>query len=324
MKPFLSLIIPVYKAEEFIEACLDSVFSQLPHGVEVILVNDGTPDGSMEIVRRTFSQWIAGGRLLVLEQSNKGPGAARNTGIRRSRGDFIAFLDSDDVLLDGYFKEILDPTRSAEADIIEFGFKRFLDEAHIAKEPYRPLYNFHGLQKLSNVREEVFAVGLWFPSTRIYRREIFERFSFPEGTHYEDLMLLSSIYKLNLEIYFIDRPLLGYRYNPASITSNHTVKQFHEIYGFYKSISHENGCEATKILKLKVARSIVFFSSEMKILGFQLDELVRDISRLRLSPDARSKLSRADKIFLRAPRIYSALDALRVPAKKLLFRAGAL
>lgn len=105
IKPCISLIIPVYKAEEFIEACLNSVFSQLSDGVEVILVDDGTPDSSIEIVRRTFPQWIAGGQLVLLEQSNMGLGAARNTGIRESRGDYIAFLDSDDVLLnDGYVR----------------------------------------------------------------------------------------------------------------------------------------------------------------------------------------------------------------------------
>jgi len=323
MRFTLSLIIPVFRSEDFIDACLRSVFSQFPGEVEVILVNDGTPDASIEIVKREFPDWLVSGQLILLEQSNMGPGAARNTGIRKSRGDFIAFLDSDDVLLGGYFKEIFNLLNTEKVDIIEFGYKRFVDELAIPQAQYRPLYNFNGLQKLSDVREDVFAAGVWFPSTRVYRRDIFDRFLFPEGTHYEDLMLLSSIYKLDLDIYFMNKPLLGYRYNPASITSNHTVKQFHEIYGFYKSI-HGNGVsEATKILKLKVARSIVFFFSEMKIPGFPVSELIRDIGKLSLTAETRSKLRRADRIFLQYPRLYVALDALRVPVKKMLLKATA-
>lgn len=323
MKYLLSLIIPVFKAEDFIEACLVSVFSQLPDEVEVILINDGTPDNSIEIVRREFPERIDSGQLVLLEQSNLGPDAARNAGTRKSQGQFIAFLDSDDVLLDGYFKEIFNLLNTEELDIIEFGYTRFVDELAISKAPYRPLYSFNGLQKLCDLREDVFAVGVWFPSTRIYRSEIFQRFSFPENTHYENWMLLSSIYMLDLDIYFMNKPLLGYRYNPASITSNHTLKQFHEIYGFYKSISGNAVSESTKILKLKVARSIVFFFSEMKIPSFSLKELILDMSKLRLSPETRAKLRRADRIFLHYPSLYVALDALCVSVKKMLLKAEA-
>jgi glycosyltransferase involved in cell wall biosynthesis len=78
-KILLSLIIPVYNVEKYIEACLDSVFRQIPaEGVEIILVDDGSPDGSMDIVRSSYARWIDDGTLIALEQPNKGPGSARN------------------------------------------------------------------------------------------------------------------------------------------------------------------------------------------------------------------------------------------------------
>lgn len=321
MKPALSLIVPVYKAELFIASCLNSVFSQMPDGVEVILVNDGTPDRSMDIVRREFFKWIDRGQLVLIEQANMGPGAARNAGLLKSRSKFIAFLDSDDVLLDGYFTEVLAHVEIGKADIIEFGFKRFWNESQIGTARYDPLYSFSGLKNLSEVRESVFAAGRWFPSTRVYRREIFDHFRFPEGTHYEDLILISEIYLQDFLVEFVDKPLLGYRYNPASITSNHTVKNFREISKFYKSIPTQ-ASESEKILKLKVARSLVFFGNEMKLPDFDVSEIVRTVRKLELKPTTRSRLGSADRMFLELPGLYATLDAFRVPAKKLLARMG--
>lgn len=315
---FLSLIIPVYRAENFIEACLNSVFRQIPDGVEVILVDDGTPDSSMNIVRRQFGQWIRSGQLILLEQSNMGPGAARNTGIRQSRGDYIAFLDSDDVFLDGYFEEVIDHLKSDIADIVEFGFKRFSSLENLSDEIYKPLYRFEGLQKLIDVREQVFSAGCWYPSTRVYRRSIIASHLFPEGTHYEDLMTIPFIYLQDLMVSFIDKPLLGYRYNPESITSRHTEKQLNEKYAFYKSIPLTTDCDSTKILKLKIARGMVFFYSELNAPGFPIGELVQEIREMRLQPKARKQLCLADQIFFLFPAVYTCFDRVRVPTKKLL------
>lgn len=318
MKPLISLIIPVYKAEDFIEACLQSVFKQIPDGVEVILVDDGTPDKSMSVVTAEFDQRIKNGQLILLKQSNMGPGAARNTGVRQSRGDYIAFLDSDDVLLDGYFDEVVEHLKNANADVIEFGFKRFSDDANISSVIYSPLYNLSGPHKLTSVRERVFSVGCWYPSTRIYRKSVIQDHPFPEGTHYEDLMTIPFIYLQDLTVFFIDKPLLGYRYNPHSITSTHTAKQLDEKYAFYKSIPLNTDCDPKKILKLKTARGMIYFYSELSTPGFPIDELIDEIKAMRLSPNARKQLRLADRLFFYFPASYVRMDKVRVPAKKLL------
>jgi glycosyltransferase involved in cell wall biosynthesis len=320
MPILLSLVIPVYKAERFIEACLHSVFTQIPIGVEVILVDDGTPDESIGIVKDLFSERIECGQLILLEQINMGPGAARNTGLRKSRGDYIAFLDSDDVLMPGYFDAVACHLRSGIADIVEFGFKRFNDQANISNEIYHPLYNFEGLQQLTDVRDRVFSAGCWYPSTRIYRRWILEKHIFPEGTHYEDLMMIPFIYLEDLKVFFIDKPLLGYRFNQDSITSRHNEKQLGQLYSFYKSIPLDTECVATKILKLKTARGIVFFQSELKVPGFPLEELVAEIRSMRLTLMTLRQLRMADRLFFHFPALYAHVDKFRVPAKRLLAR----
>lgn len=315
MKPILSLIIPVYNVEKYIEACLGSVFSQLPKNVEVLLVDDGSPDDSMKIVRDKFSHWISSGQMTLLEQSNMGPGAARNTGLRRARGAFIAFLDSDDVILEGYFLELFECLQLDAVDVVEFGFKRFRTLSNITEAPYRSLYKFKGMKDLADVREEVFAACCWYPFTRVYRSERIKNCPFPEGTHYEDLMTIPLIYLQDLTVFFIDKPLLGYRYNPSSITSLHTARQLNEKFGFYKSIPLDSSCNASKILKITTARGIVFFYSELNAPSFPIDEMIGEIGRIRLSSRARRKLQAPDRFFYLFPNLYTFLDRFRVPLK---------
>ncbi|MCC7193638.1 MAG: glycosyltransferase family 2 protein [Phycisphaeraceae bacterium] len=89
--PFFSVIIPTYNREKLISATIDSIFAQSFHDFEVIVVDDGSTDRTLEVIGRY------GDRVKVLRQQNGGPGAARNTGIKNARGEYVAFLDSDDL-----------------------------------------------------------------------------------------------------------------------------------------------------------------------------------------------------------------------------------
>lgn len=95
--PFISVIIPVYKAEPYLEACLDSVLAQDYPSLELLLVDDGSPDGCPAICDRYAGLYP---NIRVLHQENRGPGPARNAGIAAAQGDYLLFLDADD-LLDG-------------------------------------------------------------------------------------------------------------------------------------------------------------------------------------------------------------------------------
>lgn len=105
----LSVIIPIYKVENYIIECLESVCCQLVEGVEVILVNDGTPDNSMLMARQYISEQYAHlkEQFIFIDQANQGQSVARNNGIMSARGDFIAFIDSDDFVAKNYIQVIL-------------------------------------------------------------------------------------------------------------------------------------------------------------------------------------------------------------------------
>ena len=95
--PYISVIVPLYNKEDSIESTINSVLNQSYNNCELIIVNDGSSDRSVEIVRG-----INDNRIVLIEQNNGGPSKARNTGVTNSHGSWILFLDADDELMPGY------------------------------------------------------------------------------------------------------------------------------------------------------------------------------------------------------------------------------
>ncbi len=311
MSVLLSLIIPVYKVEAFVHECLDSVFRQMPEGVEVLVIDDGSPDGSMEIIRRGFQPWIDSGVLVLLAQANAGPGAARNLGLAKARGRYIGFLDSDDVLLDGYFEELIGRLGLGLADIIEFGFKRFRSTTELASEPQRRLYRFSGLKKLANVREKVFAQTRWYPSLRVFRRELLAGFQFPVAVHYEDTISMPSVFLGDWYIQYLDKALLGYRERPGSITSSHTRADMDTLYNFYRTIANDAD-PALRVMKIGLARTLSYFYKELSADDFPMATVIAEIKAIHLPRSARKALAWADYLFYHSPNLYLMLNSIRL------------
>ena len=111
----ISFIVPVYNGERFLRACVDSVLNQSERDIEVILINDGSTDGSAHILLE-YAQKDA--RVRVIEQENRGVSAARNRGIEAARGEYLWFFDGDDVLRAGAAEAMLQRARETEADLV--------------------------------------------------------------------------------------------------------------------------------------------------------------------------------------------------------------
>ena len=127
----LSIIIPVYNAEKYLEKCLLSIQNQLLQNFEVIMVNDGSLDNS-EIICRNFAKKDKRFRLLTIE--NSGPAHARNVGIAAARGEFIGFVDSDDFIEPEMYESLMQYAQSFPVDMV-IGGLRYIDEnGQIIKE----------------------------------------------------------------------------------------------------------------------------------------------------------------------------------------------
>ena len=207
----ISVVVPVYNVETYLVECLDSIQNQTYTDFEVILVNDGSTDGSQAICERYCKE---NRRFHLLNQENQGLSAARNTGVAASRGEFIVFVDSDDMILANYLETLMHYMRE-DVDIVESQFT-VSNEEFLAKSFKEPSILFEG-----NSQE---AVKI-FPKhvlnvnavTKLYRRSIVEAVPYIDGVIFEDVYCGIGMLKYIRKIIKIDYKGYYYRQHQASI-----------------------------------------------------------------------------------------------------------
>lgn len=183
-KPNISVIVPVYNVEKYLNGCLDSLVNQSAEGIEIIAVNDGSTDDSPNILAEYENKYH---NIRVFHQKNAGLSAARNSGIEYSSGRFLGFLDSDDFADHEAYKTLLNVAENKNADIVKSSILIFKDRTtSIIDLRQRPELNilsdtpYASLQKF--FRGDMNKV-VW---DGIYRRELFSDLKFPVGRKYED------------------------------------------------------------------------------------------------------------------------------------------
>ncbi|MDO5152014.1 MAG: glycosyltransferase [Eubacteriales bacterium] len=178
--PLISVIVPVYGVEKYLDKCLGSITGQTYRNLEIILIDDGSPDGSGVIC----DAWAAkDSRIKVIHKENGGAGAARNAGLDIARGERIAFVDSDDYIAPDMYRhlsELLD----GGADIAECGFISVSgDQAEFGRESsFVTVYTSQDAMR-EHIRDTVFRQLIW---NKLYRREVIKGIRFPEGTKIDD------------------------------------------------------------------------------------------------------------------------------------------
>lgn len=222
--PKVSVVVPVYRAEAYLEACVASVLEQDYKNLEIILVDDGSPDGCPALCDRYAGEYE---RIRAVHQENQGPGAARNTGLREARGEFVIFLDSDD-LLGGpeTIRKLVDAARGERADIAAGNYRRFqgasfgpVNRHHLRGGEYVKTADFH----LRGFLTEGHLISDW---GKIYRREFLLRHDLWCGTqlHMEDKLRNMMCCVCEPKYTFIDDCVYLYRIAGNSITRQHREK----------------------------------------------------------------------------------------------------
>lgn len=174
----VSIVIPIYNVEQYLRRCLDSVQNQSYTNFEAIMVDDGSTDGSALIAEEYLKK---DNRFVLIHQDNAGQGAARNTGIMHSTGDYLAFLDSDD-WLDSRFLELMLTTADKNlADIVICGVKRVFEDGSEKDNPISNKTSYIVKDKTTFLETASYAV--W---DKLYRSELFENIQFPIHMKYED------------------------------------------------------------------------------------------------------------------------------------------
>ncbi len=304
--PLLTVIIPNYNTEKFVELALKSAANEFRELLEIIVVDDGSTDNSLRVINQFIQQDTSGAEIRLISQDNKGPGNARNKALSLARGIYLGFLDSDDLYLPGIASSTVPLMKQKDLDIIEYHFKR-INLSGDAMKAHKRFYNYIGKYSLPELLPNIFARTAWYPSIRFFKREIWQGISFPEGVYYEDPMTIYQIYRRSKSIYFLKQVFLAYRLRQGSITTTFTKKKYIDLYNFFSSIAVVDLPMA--ILKIRIGRTLIRFSNLLVVQKNTLNDIRKSILKLRfIYLNSIFVLSKADMIFFLCPNIYCFLD----------------
>lgn len=127
----VSIIIPVYKVEKYLSKCIESIFKQTYFDLELILVDDGSPDKCPEICDTYASK---DERVVVIHQKNAGVSAARNAGLEKAKGEYIGFVDPDDWIAPEMYKKMISELESSESDLAICGYEYYDEDYHVDEQ----------------------------------------------------------------------------------------------------------------------------------------------------------------------------------------------
>lgn len=244
-KGLVSVIIPVYNVEEYLEECIESVLAQTYPYFEIILVNDGSNDRSGSICDDYV---LKDNRISVIHQENRGLSEARNVGAKKAAGKYIYFLDSDDWILPETFEKLVEKIDYTEADFVFFDAKSFEDgnpekeikQNYLRHTEYMTDCGYNLLKELQENGEYHSAVTLLF-----IRKSFYENLNlnFVKGILYEDMIFTYETFCRGKKVSYINKPFYQRRYRSGSImTSKKTIRNFRsakEVYEHVRNISEE-------------------------------------------------------------------------------------
>lgn len=249
--PLISVVIAVYNSERYIQECIKSIASQIKDDCEVVLVDDGSTDQSIFLARKAVSEYSeVACKFKIHVQRNKGVAEARNVGVTLSSGRYIAFLDSDDIALDGYFEKILDEIdKSPESEIISFNAVLFSDGCFSKGD--KVLRTHTSKAAVDRTALDPFLCGQWHICLRVFRRELLEKNKFTPNIRYEDMNLVPQLYLESNATRQSISPIIGYRMHDSNITATPCESDIQNL----KKMATDYACRAEQPEGILVAIS---------------------------------------------------------------------
>lgn len=236
MSPLISVIIPIYNVEKYLARCLDSVVNQTYPNLEIILVNDGTPDGSVAIAEAYQEK---DKRIKLIHQENAGLSEARNTGIAAATGDYIAFLDSDDWLeLDAY-EYLLQLLVAHDADISIGGIRRteIVVSETTSENQVELLTQKEYAKRYFKIGSQEIHYYVW---NKLYRRDVVIGVKQPKGLYAEDVPS-TFMYILNTSKAVIsDKVIYNYFVNLDGLSAKFSKRHFDVLKGWDMVVAKAN------------------------------------------------------------------------------------
>ena len=240
----LSVIVPVYSVEKYLEECVDSLLNQTIKDLEIFLVDDGSTDRSGEIADRYAGDFPD--RVRTLHLNNGGQGRARNAALPMARGDYIGFVDSDDWIERDMYEKLLDRAEQTGADVVVCDF---LEHYADGREQTLPAcFQDHPLSAAGS------------SCNKIFRRSLIGDLRFPEGLWYEDFYFSAVMLLRSKRTEFIPEPLYVYRRGQESTMHNNNARKNLDMLKIMELIEREIGEDAREDFDFLVINHVVLDS----------------------------------------------------------------
>lgn len=311
MNELISVIIPVYNVELYMERCLNSIIAQSYSNLEIILVDDGSTDKSGEICEKYA---LSDNRIKVLHIKNSGRGEARNTGLLEAKGEYIGFVDSDDWVERDLYQCLLDSIEEAKADISICGYYECLDDKKDEKMLYENNFVCSGKEALhytmSNIAGKYwFNIAIW---NKLYRKDLIKKIKF-RGREYEDIMYNAEVLFSAGNVAYVNKCLYNYRLSrKGSIITEGFQRKTLEVEMKFKEeranfFKNNNEKELARVAESVVIHDKLLYYAFMRLSNEDYSEYVRkyadDLKRARFIADVKTNL--ALLMFKCSPRLWT-------------------
>lgn len=238
-QPLVSIIVPIYRVEQYLRQCVDSIVNQTYTNLEIILVDDGSPDNCPQICNEYAAK---DRRIVVIHKDNGGLSDARNAGLDICKGEYILFVDSDDIIDLNAIKSMIDFSDDysiiiTKEDIFIGDDSRYISKKTICSPNQYVRRSGDDLLQDLCVDGPIYLRSVW---GKLFKRSLFQDIRFPKGKLYEDMYVNYLLYFKALNAVIINAPLYFYRQRSGSITNETSESTFaleaeEERYLFLKS-----------------------------------------------------------------------------------------
>ena len=223
--PLISIVIPVYNVEAYIEHCIHNILSQTYRNLEVIIVNDGSPDDSIKIAKELTKD---DPRFIYIDKENGGQSDARNAGLDIATGDYIFFCDPDDFMFEKSIENLYYASQLTEADIVVGSFCRFEEGMfYFYPKPKEdellfPLSARDAIKGMDSMEDYTLLrySAVW---GKLFKKHLFDEIRFPKGKYAEDQFIMWKLYLASEKMTRYDSDIYAYRINFKGLTQNYNL-----------------------------------------------------------------------------------------------------
>lgn len=265
-KKKLSIIVPCYKVEKYLPKCLDSLVNQTLDGIEIICINDGSPDSCKDIIKRYAIKYTD--MVILIDKKNEGVWRGRQDGIRAARGEYIGFVDSDDTVSQDFAMSLYNAAKDTNADIAVGGFQRI--DLETGKVLSKEMCSFRSAFNIADDPGRILELN-GAPWNKVFRASVLKNMydlSCPPPV-LDDLIFHLMVYlqlKNKGKVVFVPKPLVHYMVRSNSIINSVRISQIEKVYKAFLEVKHYYKQENASIQLMHVLDAEAFIHLGVSLL----------------------------------------------------------